>query len=81
MLFRSSAKVVVTQPTAGTYKGFSAVCTHRGCTVGKVADGVISCPCHGSEFSATDGSVKQGPASKPLSAVSVKKSGTNIVAG
>src|SRR5690348_18325720 len=26
-------KVVVTQPTAGTYKAFSAVCPHQGCTV------------------------------------------------
>ena len=26
-------KVVVTQPTAGVFKGFSATCTHAGCTV------------------------------------------------
>ena len=40
-------KVVVTQPTAGDYKAFSAVCTHQGCTVNGVSNGVITCPCHG----------------------------------
>jgi Rieske Fe-S protein len=61
-----SAKVVVTQPVAGTFKAFTAVCTHQGCLVSKVEDSTISCPCHGSQFSAFDGSVKQGPAAKPL---------------
>lgn len=56
-----SAKVVVTQPDAGTFKAFSAVCTHQGCLVAKIADGVIQCPCHGSEFSIKDGSNQRGP--------------------
>ncbi|MDX3309562.1 Rieske (2Fe-2S) protein [Streptomyces sp. NPDC054884] len=59
-------KVVVTQPTKDDFKAFSAVCTHQGCTVGTVADGVIRCPCHGSEFRIADGSVAGGPAPKPL---------------
>ena len=64
-------KVVVTQPTAGTFKAFSAVCTHQSCTVGSVKDGVISCPCHGSAYNAADGSVKNGPATRPLKEISV----------
>ncbi|GAA4402404.1 hypothetical protein GCM10023168_12920 [Fodinibacter luteus] len=59
-------KVVVTQPTAGDYKAFSAVCPHQGCTVGSVADGVISCPCHGSQFDIATGAVTQGPATRGL---------------
>ena len=59
-------QVVVTQPSAGTYLAFSAVCTHQGCTVSTVEDEVIKCPCHGSQFAIADGSVVQGPASEPL---------------
>jgi nitrite reductase/ring-hydroxylating ferredoxin subunit len=64
-------KVVVTQPKQGEIKAFTAVCTHKGCTVGSVSDGEIHCPCHGSSFSAVDGSVTHGPASKPLAAKNV----------
>ncbi|MCM2393180.1 Rieske (2Fe-2S) protein [Streptomyces albipurpureus] len=59
-------KVVVTQPTAGEFKAFSAVCTHQGCIVDKVADGTIDCPCHGSLFRISDASVARGPATRPL---------------
>ncbi|MFE9452997.1 Rieske (2Fe-2S) protein [Streptomyces sp. NPDC006739] len=70
--------VVVTQPTAGTYKAFSSKCTHAGCAVGSVANGVIVCPCHNSHFSAADGSVKQGPATQPLPAANITVSGEDI---
>ncbi|MFJ7214873.1 Rieske (2Fe-2S) protein [Amycolatopsis sp. NPDC098790] len=59
-------QVVVTQPAAGRFAAFSAVCTHQGCTVDAVADGTINCPCHGSKFKIADGSVANGPASKAL---------------
>ncbi|CAN7429744.1 Rieske (2Fe-2S) protein [Knoellia sp. LjRoot47] len=61
-----SAKVVVTQPTEGDYKAFSAVCTHQGCTVTGVDGGTINCSCHGSKFDIATGEVKGGPATKPL---------------
>ncbi len=64
-------KVVVTQPKQGEIKAFSAVCTHKGCTVGSVSDGKIHCPCHGSAFSAADGSVMHGPATKSLAGKNV----------
>ncbi|MFD8493076.1 Rieske (2Fe-2S) protein [Amycolatopsis sp. NPDC059657] len=64
-------KVVVTCPSAGTYKGFSAICTHKGCEVNAIKDGVIACPCHGSQFNVADGSVKTGPAAAPLPTVTV----------
>jgi Rieske Fe-S protein len=64
-------KVVVTQPTSGDFKAFSAVCTHQACTVAEVADGVITCPCHGSQFDITTGEPRKGPATKPLPAKSV----------
>jgi len=66
-----SPQVVVTQPTAGTFKAFTSICTHMGCTVSVVADGTIQCGCHGSAFSITDGSVQQGPATEPLAAQAI----------
>jgi Rieske Fe-S protein len=70
--------VVVTQPSAGTFKAFSSKCTHAGCAVKDISDGVINCPCHGSQFSATDGSVKKGPATQPLPAAKITVSGDEI---
>jgi Rieske Fe-S protein len=69
---------VVTQPTAGEFKAFSAVCTHMGCTVSQIADGRIDCPCHGSEYSITDGAVLAGPAPSPLPAKTIKITGDSI---
>jgi len=69
---------VVTQPTAGEFKAFSAVCTHMGCTVNQIANGRIDCPCHGSEYSITDGAVLAGPAPKPLPAKTIKITGDSI---
>ncbi|PRY61558.1 Rieske Fe-S protein [Knoellia remsis] len=75
-----SAKVVITQPTEGDFKAFSAVCTHQGCTVSGVKDNTISCACHGSEFDAATGEVKKGPATKPLptKTVSVGADGISV---
>ena len=71
-------QVVVTQPTAGTFMAFSAVCTHEGCTVTQVSNGAITCPCHMGQFSVTDGSVLGGPPPSPLAAVPLTVSGGTI---
>jgi nitrite reductase/ring-hydroxylating ferredoxin subunit len=75
----TDAKVVVTQPTAGEYKGFSSICTHQGNPVGSVEGGQIICPFHQSHFSITDGAPVSGPAQSPLPAVNVAVQGTNVV--
>ena len=71
-------EVVVTQPAEGDFKAFTAICTHQGCVVGKVEDNTIMCPCHGSAFSAEDGSVTTGPATEPLAAVEISVEGDEI---
>ena len=62
-----SLEVVVTQPVAGRFVGLTAVCTHTGCIVDKVVDGLIECPCHGSRYR-LDGTVARGPAPRALPA-------------
>ncbi|MFD8607097.1 iron sulfur protein [Streptomyces sp. TSRI0445] len=74
-------KIVVTQPTEGDFKAFSAVCTHASCLVSTVSDGTINCPCHGSKFSITDAAVEAGPATRPLAAEEISVSGGAIRLG
>ncbi|MFH8381945.1 Rieske (2Fe-2S) protein [Kitasatospora sp. NPDC018058] len=71
-------KIVVTQPTAGQYKAFSAKCTHAGCIVDQVKKEQIQCPCHGSRFGIADGAVQDGPAPSPLPAYTVTVEGGNL---
>ena len=77
-LILADQDLVITQPAAGTFKGFSATCTHTGCTVNEVTGGTINCPCHGSMYAIADGSVAGGPAPRPLPAKNVKVTGTAI---
>ena len=63
--------VVITQPTEGDFKGFTAICPHQGCLVSEVAEAEIVCRCHGSTFSIVDGAVIQGPASQGLGQESI----------
>ena len=75
----ASRKIVITQPKAGTFAAFTAVCTHLGCLVTSITGGTINCPCHGSKFSITNGSVINGPATAPLAPVTIKVHGTAII--
>lgn len=71
--------MVATQPSAGTFKVFVATCTHQGCEVQKVQNGTIDCPCHGSRFAIADGSVVEGPATRPLASVAFSVADGQIV--
>ncbi|MFJ9315875.1 Rieske (2Fe-2S) protein [Pimelobacter simplex] len=76
----TDAKVVVTQPTAGKFEAFTAVCTHQGLTVTSVADGRIQCAHHGSSYSISTGEVEGGPAPSALASVAIKQDGKRILA-
>src|SRR5258707_742860 len=41
--------IVITQPAAGDFKGFTNICTHQSCPLDNVSDGTINCVCHGSQ--------------------------------
>jgi Rieske Fe-S protein len=73
--------VVLTRESGDTVHAFSAVCTHQGCLVSNVANGVITCPCHGSTFDATTGSVLGGPAPSGLPAVPVTVTNGSVFRG
>ncbi len=73
----TASKVVLTQPTAGDFKCFTAVCTHSGCLVNAVTE-TINCPCHGSEFDLTTGAVVAGPAPSPLAEVGFTTDGGSV---
>lgn len=72
--------IVLTQPQAGEFTGFSAVCSHAGCAVSKVDGAHVICPCHGSTFG-LDGAVVSGPAREPLAPAPITVRGDSIVAG
>ena len=73
----AAGQAVITQPTEGTFKAFSSICTHARCPVADVTD-TINCNCHGSKFSITDGSVVNGPATQPLPARTATVSGDSV---
>jgi Rieske Fe-S protein len=68
---RDGGPVIVAQPRRGHAVAFSAVCTHRGCTVAPAED-ELECPCHGSTYDLTTGENTGGPAPSPLEQIQVK---------
>ena len=68
----SKQKGIIVHYKDGSIGGFSAVCTHSGCTVGY--DGSanqMQCPCHGAAFDGSTGDVLQGPARRALARLNV----------
>jgi Rieske Fe-S protein len=80
-LILANDKIVLTSGPGGTVHGFSAVCTHQGCTVGSVSGGAITCPCHGSQFNDQTGAVISGPAQRPLPKIPVVVRNNSVFTG
>jgi Rieske Fe-S protein len=57
--------VVIFRPENRKVVAYDATCTHAGCSVAPAGTN-FECPCHGSTFNGTDGSVITGPARRPL---------------
>jgi Rieske Fe-S protein len=68
----SGQQAVLVRLESGDFVAYSAVCTHRACTVG-YRDGQLACPCHGSIFDPANGAaVVNGPAESPLPEIPVE---------
>ncbi|SEQ48520.1 Rieske (2Fe-2S) protein [Lentzea albida] len=72
-------KIVVARISATEVKAYDATCPHQGSMVAEPSGGTITCPSHGSQFGASDGAVKKGPATTGLKAVAVKVDGDQVV--
>jgi nitrite reductase/ring-hydroxylating ferredoxin subunit len=72
-------QILVTQPRAGEFRGFSALCTHAGAVMTSVSNSEITCNAHFSIFSADDGSVLSGPAPSALGKVTVTVEGDDVL--
>jgi Rieske Fe-S protein len=59
------ASVLIVRETNTAYAALSLLCTHMGCPVNLPIHGILTCPCHGSEFD-LEGKVQRGPAAYPL---------------
>ncbi len=63
------------------YVGYSQKCTHLSCAVYySQENNRLECPCHQGFFSIIDGSVLQGPPSRPLPQVVLERRGEQILA-
>lgn len=64
-------EIIITRIGENEVKAFSAICTHKGCTV--MADTApLMCPCHGSTYDPQTGENISGPAPEPLPEISVE---------
>jgi Rieske Fe-S protein len=59
---------------------YTQVCTHAGCKPDLKPSHQLECPCHGSVFNASDGTVKKGPAKQPLAGIKLEVRGANVFA-
>ncbi len=79
-----SGMAIVHRRADGTVQAWAARCTHLGCRLDRVIDGVVVCPCHGSRFDDA-GRVLAGPATRPLQPLRViadaKTGGWTVEAG
>ncbi len=75
------SKAVIEAAKGVFLRSYSLSCTHSGCPVDEPnKDKLLVCPCHASSFNAVDGSVKAGPARRPLKALKLELRGTDVFA-
>jgi cytochrome b6-f complex iron-sulfur subunit len=72
--------IVVRDPDTNAIAAYDATCPHQQCKVDwKPDEKAMVCPCHGSKFAASDGSILAGPAAQPLPKLEFKESEGNVL--
>ncbi|MEF3323040.1 Rieske (2Fe-2S) protein [Gulosibacter sp. GYB002] len=72
---------VVTQPSAGEFHAFVAICTHKQCPLSSVEGLGAYCACHSSYFDIATGHPVAGPAQEALPELPVTVSGDTLRIG
>ncbi|SHE98816.1 Rieske (2Fe-2S) protein [Streptoalloteichus hindustanus] len=67
----NGGRLLLVRPAEAEVRAFDPTCPHLGALVSEPARGVAVCPTHGSEFDASSGEVRRGPAVRGLTAVPV----------
>jgi arsenite oxidase small subunit len=72
---------IMVRTSAETYVAYSQKCTHLSCAVVYAREeNRLECPCHQGYFSIADGSVLQGPPTRPLPRVVLERRGDQLIA-
>jgi nitrite reductase/ring-hydroxylating ferredoxin subunit len=72
---------ILVRTAEDSYVAYSQKCTHLSCAVYySAANRQFECPCHQGYFSLEDGSVLQGPPTRPLPKVILERRGPELVA-
>ena len=78
---REGEQCILVRIERDAYVAYSQKCTHLSCAVFYSQEtGDLVCPCHEGHFSVPDGSVLQGPPTRPLPAVQLERRGDQLVA-
>ena len=72
---------ILIRTAADSFVAYSQKCTHLSCAVYFAPEpGRLECPCHEGYFRVSDGSVIQGPPSRPLPRVRLERRGDELIA-
>jgi Rieske Fe-S protein len=77
----SKDQCLLVRTAEDAYVAYSQKCTHLSCAVYYSAkENRLECPCHQGYFSIRDGSVLQGPPTRPLPRVVLERRGSDLIA-
>ncbi len=78
---QAGEQCILVRTAENVYAAYSHKCTHLSCSLFYSRESRdLVCPCHEGHFSILDGSVLQGPPTRPLPAVTLERRGEELLA-